>query len=49
MPEMEASGLSSTKKAARLAVYEATIIMANPAHIIPNTRALKLLGVPSRV
>ena len=46
MPEMEASGRSSTRKAARLAVYEATMIIANPAHTIPSTRALKLLGVP---
>ncbi len=46
MPDMEASGLSSTRKAARLAVYEATMIMANPAHTIPSTRALKLRGVP---
>jgi len=39
-------GLSSTRKAARLAVYEATIIIAKPAHTIPNTLAEKLLGVP---
>ena len=48
MPEMEASGRSSTRKAAKLAVYEATIIMANPAHTIPSTRALKLRGVPAQ-
>jgi len=47
MPEIEASGRSSTRNAARFAVYEATIIMANPAHTIPSTRALKLRGVPS--
>ena len=49
MPVMEASGLSNTRNAARLAVYEATMIMANPAHTIPSTRALKLLGVPERM
>ncbi len=43
---MEASGRSKTRKAAKLAVYEATMIIANPAHTIPNTRALKLRGVP---
>jgi len=39
-------GLSSTRKAAKLAVYEATIIIAKPAHTIPSTLAEKLLGVP---
>lgn len=39
-------GLSSTRKAARLAVYEATIIIANPAQTIPRTLAEKLRGVP---
>lgn len=39
-------GLSKTKKAAKLAVYEATIIIANPAQTIPSTLAEKLLGVP---
>lgn len=48
MPEIEASGLSSTRKAAKLAVYEATMIIANPAHTIPKTRALKLFGVPTK-
>ena len=47
IPEMEASGRSSTRKAARLAVYDATMIMAKPAHTMPSTRALKLRGVPS--
>jgi len=42
-------GRSSTRKAAKLAVYEATMIMANPAHTIPSTLALKLLGVPSPI
>ena len=46
MPDIEASGLSNTRKAARLAVYEATIIIAKPAQTIPRTLALKLLGVP---
>lgn len=41
-------GLSNTRKAARLAVYEATIIIAKPAQTIPNTLAEKLLGVPER-
>ena len=49
MPEIDASGRSNTRKAAKLAVYEATIIMAKPAQTIPNTRALKLRGVPERV
>lgn len=39
-------GRSNTRKAAKLAVYEATIIMANPAHTIPKTLAEKLRGVP---
>jgi len=29
-------GFSSTRKAARLAVYDATMIMAKPAHTIPE-------------
>lgn len=49
MPEIDASGRSNTRKAAKLAVYEATMIMAKPAQTIPNTRALKLRGVPERV
>ena len=48
MPEMDASGRSSTRKAARLAVYEATMIIAKPAQTMPSTRALKLRGVPAR-
>lgn len=40
-------GRSNTRKAAKLAVYDATMIMAKPAHTIPKTRAEKLLGVPS--
>jgi len=47
MPEMDASGLSRTRNAARFAVYDATMIIANPAQTIPSTRALKLRGVPS--
>lgn len=47
IPVMLALGRSNTKKAAKLAVYEATMIMAKPAHTIPSTRALKLRGVPS--
>lgn len=39
-------GLSNTRKAARLAVYDATIIIAKPAHTIPKTLAEKLRGVP---
>ena len=39
-------GLSNTRKAARFAVYDATIIIANPAQTIPNTLAEKLRGVP---
>ena len=46
MPVRLVCGLSNTRKAARLAVYEATMIMAKPAQTIPRTRALKLLGVP---
>ena len=46
MPDILASGRSSTRKAAKLAVYEATIIIAKPAQTIPRTRAEKLLGVP---
>lgn len=49
MPVMLASGRSKTKKAAKLAVYEAKIIMVNPAHTIPRTLALKLRGVPSPI
>lgn len=41
-------GLSNTRKAARLAVYDATIIIAKPAHTIPKTLAEKLLGVPEK-
>lgn len=40
-------GRSRTRKAAKLAVYEATIIIAKPAHTIPSTRAEKLRGVPA--
>lgn len=40
-------GRSNTRNAARLAVYEATIIIAKPAQTIPSTRAEKLRGVPS--
>ena len=39
-------GLSKTRKAARFAVYDATIIIAKPAQTIPNTLAEKLRGVP---
>ena len=31
----------------KLAVYDATMIMANPAQTIPNTLELKERGVPS--
>ena len=41
-------GLSKTRKAAKLAVYEATMIIANPAHTMPSTRAEKLRGVPKK-
>ena len=47
IPEILASGRSKTRKAARFAVYDATIIMAKPAQTIPSTRAEKLLGVPT--
>lgn len=46
MPVSLVLGRSKTRKAAKLAVYDATIIIANPAHTIPNTRAEKLRGVP---
>lgn len=49
IPDSLVFGLSSTRKAAKLAVYEATIIIANPAHTIPRTLAEKLLGVPSPI
>lgn len=48
MPVIRSSGLSNTRKAARLAVYEATIIMANPAHTMPRIRAEKLRGAPGQ-
>ena len=41
--------LSTVRKAAKFAVYEATMIIAKPAQTIPNTRAEKLLGVPSPI
>ena len=47
MPDMEASGRSNTRNAAKFAVQEATMIIANPAHTMPSTRALKLRGVPA--
>lgn len=47
MPESFVFGRSKTRKAAKLAVYDATIIIANPAQTMPRTRAEKLLGVPS--
>lgn len=47
MPVMRSSGRSSTRKAARLAVYDATMIIANPAHTIPRILAEKLLGAPT--
>jgi hypothetical protein len=47
MPVRLVCGLSRTRKAARLAVYDATMIMAKPAHTMPSTRAEKLRGVPS--
>lgn len=47
MPLSLVFGRSNTRKAAKLAVYDATMIMAKPAHTIPKTRAEKLLGVPS--
>ena len=46
IPDIEDSGRSSTRKAAKLAVYDATMIIANPAQTIPSTRPLKLRGVP---
>lgn len=46
MPVSFVLGLSKTRKAAKLAVYEATMIIANPAQTIPSTLAEKLLGVP---
>lgn len=49
MPESFVFGRSKTRKAARLAVYEATIIIAKPAHTMPRTRAEKLRGVPSPI
>src|SRR2546430_364135 len=49
IPVSDVSGRSNTRKAARLAVYEATMIIAKPAHTIPNTRPPKLLGVPSPI
>lgn len=49
MPEIDTSRRSSTRKAARLAVYDATMIIAKPAHTIPRTLALKLRGVPAGV
>lgn len=42
-------GRSNTRKAAKLAVYEATMIIANPAQTIPKTLAEKLRGVPSPI
>lgn len=47
MPLSFVFGRSSTRKAAKLAVYEATMIIAKPAQTMPRTRALKLRGVPS--
>lgn len=47
MPESFVFGRSKTRKAAKLAVYDATMIIAKPAHTMPSTRAEKLLGVPS--
>lgn len=47
MPDSFVFGRSNTRKAAKLAVYEATMIIAKPAQTIPSTRAEKLLGVPS--
>lgn len=49
MPVSLVLGRSKTRKAARLAVYDATIIIANPAHTIPSTRAEKLRGVPVKL
>ena len=49
IPDNFVFGRSKTRKAAKLAVYEATMIIAKPAHTIPRTRAEKLLGVPSPI
>ena len=49
IPVREVSGRSKTRKAAKLAVYDATIIIANPAQTIPKTRPPKDLGVPSPI
>ncbi len=46
MPVRLVWGLSRTRNAAKLAVYEATMIMAKPAQTMPKTRAEKLRGVP---
>lgn len=46
MPVILSSGRSNTRKAARLAVYEATMIIAKPAHTMPRIRAEKLRGAP---
>ena len=48
MPVRLVWGLSKTRKAAKLAVYEATMIIANPAQTIPKTLAEKLRGVPEK-
>lgn len=47
MPVILSSGRSNTRKAARLAVYEATMIIAKPAHTMPRIRAEKLRGAPA--
>ena len=47
MPEMSASGRSSTRKAAKLAVYEEIIIMVKQAQNMPSTRPLRERGVLS--
>lgn len=49
MPDSLVLGRSNTRKAAKLAVYDATMIIANPAQTMPRTRAEKLLGVPARI
>ena len=49
MPVRLVCGLSKTRKAAKLAVYDATMIMANPAQTMPRTRAEKDRGVPSPI
>lgn len=49
MPLNFVFGRSNTRKAAKLAVYDATIIIAKPAQTMPNTLAEKLLGVPSPI